>query len=98
MSSVASRAVRNSTGVLLAVGAQPPAHLEAVEVGQHHVEDDQVGAAPRHRVERVAAGRRRVHVEADVAQRGLEHRAQVLLVVDEEESFTGHDRQRRRRT
>ena len=32
-----------------AVGAQPPAHLEAVEVGQHHVEHDQVGPDRRRR-------------------------------------------------
>ncbi|HUF31988.1 MAG TPA: CocE/NonD family hydrolase C-terminal non-catalytic domain-containing protein [Acidimicrobiales bacterium] len=31
-----------------------------------------------------------MHLEADVAQRGLEHRAQVLLVVDEQQGLTGH--------
>ena len=27
----------------VAVGAQPAAHLEAVEVGHHHVEEDEIG-------------------------------------------------------
>ena len=84
---------------LHAVVAQPAAHLEAVEVGHHHVEDDQVGRLrPPTHVERVATRRRRVHVEALVAQRGLEHRPQVVLVVDEQEPFTRHDDQRRRWT
>ena len=43
MSSTPSRAVRNSTGVRWPDAAQPLRHLEAVEVGQHHVEHDEVG-------------------------------------------------------
>ena len=38
------------------------------------------------RLERVAAVGDGVDLEARVAQRGLEHRAQVVLVVDEQES------------
>ena len=81
-----------------AVVAQPAAHLEAVEVGQHHVEHDQVGPCSLDGVERVAPVAAGVHLEALVAERGLEHRAQVVLVVDEQEPFTCHARQRRRST
>ena len=77
-----------------AVGAQPPAHLEAVEVGEHHVEHDQVGPHRRDRVERLATVRGGVDLEADVPQRGVEHRAEVLLVVDEQQAFLGHRVQR----
>ena len=42
-SSSASRAVRKIDRHEIAVGAQPAADLEAVDVGQHHVEHDDVG-------------------------------------------------------
>ena len=77
-----------------AVGAQPPAHLETVEVRKHHVEDDQIGSHGRSRIEGLPTVRGRVHLEADVAQRGFEHRAKVLFVVDEEQAFLGHRGQR----
>ena len=90
MSSVASRAVRKSDRRAHAVVAEPAAHLEPVEVGQHHVEHDEVGRARLDGVERVAPDADRVHLEALVAERRLEHRAQVVLVVDEQESFACH--------
>ena len=37
-----------------------------------------------------ASGGGGVHLEAAVAQGGLQHRAKVVLVVHEQESFTGH--------
>ena len=43
MSSVASRAVRNITGTRRRQRAEALAHLEAVEVGEHDVEHDEVG-------------------------------------------------------
>ena len=85
-----SRAVRNSTGVWLPLGAQAAAHLEPVEVGQHHVEHHQVGRDGGHLGEGVAPGRRRRHLEAVVAQGGDEHRTQVVLVVDDQEMLAGH--------
>ena len=74
-----------------ALGAQPPADLEAVEVGEHHVEDDEVGLDGRGGRERVAPVRHGVDVEAEVAQGRLEHRTQVVLVVDEQKAFSGHE-------
>ena len=51
------------------VGAQPPGHLEAVEVGQHHVEDHEVGRILLCLCQRLAAGHRLVDREPLVAQR-----------------------------
>ena len=48
------------------------------------------GSTVGHRVDGVAPVGHRVHVEAGVAQRGLEHRAEVVLVVHEEEAGGGH--------
>ena len=69
--------------------AEPLAHVEPVEVGQHHVEHDQVGFDLRDRVDRIAAVGHGVHLEAGVAQGGLEHRAEVVLVIDEQEAGGG---------
>ena len=82
--------MRNRTGVAVAGRAQALADVEAVEVGQHHVEHDEVGLHDGHGVDGVAAVGHRVHVEAGVAERGLEHRTQVVLVVDEQEAGGGH--------
>ena len=43
--------------------AQAPGHLEAVEVGQHHVEQDQVGTARLDRGERGPPDAARSHLE-----------------------------------
>ena len=86
MSSVASRAVRKMTGASGAVGAQPPAHLEAVEVGEHHVEQQHVGPERPWPVERLPAGGRLGDVHLGVAQGGDEQVADVLLVVDDEDA------------
>ena len=52
-----------------AVGAQPPGYLEAVEVGQHHVEDHQVRRVLLCLRQRLAACHRLVDREPLVAQR-----------------------------
>ena len=48
------------------------------------------GSTVGHRVDGIAAVGHRVHVEAGVAEGGLEHRAEVVLVVDEQEAGGGH--------
>ena len=49
------------------------------------------GCTVGHGVERVAPVGHGVHVEAGVAERGLEHRPQVVLVVDEQQPALGHE-------
>jgi hypothetical protein len=77
--------------VLLAPAA---AHLEAVEVGQHDVEDDQVGLDDLGGVDGLPPARDGVDLVPRVAQRSLEHEPQVVLVVDEQKPFATHDTQR----
>ena len=74
----------------VAACTQPAAHLEPVEVGHHHVEHHEVGPLRRDHVERRPAVLGGGDLEAVVLQRGGEHRAQVLLVVDDEEVLSGH--------
>ena len=70
--------------------APATADLEAVEVGQHHVEDHEVGFDRTDRLEGLPPRLDGVHVEPRVAQGRLEHRAQVQLVVHQEQAFTRH--------
>ena len=44
---------------------------------------------------RLPSGCGALHLEAEVAQGRLEHRSQVLFVVDEQQTFSGHDPQHR---
>ncbi len=81
-----------------AVVAKPAAHLEAVEVGQHDVEHDQVGIMLLDGVERVTTRAGGAHLETLVAEGRFEHGPQVVLVVDEQEPFACHVQQRRRWT
>ena len=74
----------------IAVGAQPPAHLESVEVGHHHVEQHQVGLLLRDQLERLATVLGRGHGEPVVLERSGEHRSEVVLVVDDEQVLAGH--------
>ena len=67
-------------------GAQPPAHLEAVEVGHHHVEHDEVEVALGEALERLDAVGRAHHLVAVLAQRVGEQREDRLLVVDEQDA------------
>ena len=73
--------------VLLAPAA---ADLEAVEVGQHDVEDDEVGVDLGDGGHGVPARGHGVDVEAGVAQRRFQHAAEVVLVVDQQEPFAAH--------
>src|SRR6476646_12304720 len=65
-------------------GGQPPGHLEAVEVGQHYVEDQHVRPELLRPVERLPAGAGGRDVEARVAQRHRHELRDVQLVVDHE--------------
>ena len=74
----------------VALGAHPAADLEPVEVGQHHVEHDEVRRGAPDGVEGVATVGHRRHLEAVVAERRGEHRAQVLFVVDDQQMLSRH--------
>src|SRR5207244_1911972 len=71
--------------------AQPTRHFEAVEVGQHHVEDHEIGSVVLDGGERPAAGGRALDVESVDAEAHRQHLGDVLFVVDDE-----HERLRRR--
>ena len=60
-------------------------HLEAVEVGEHDVEQHQVGAEGGRGGEGLAAGRRRGRLEALVAQGGAQELGDAVLVVHHED-------------
>src|SRR3954447_21347429 len=66
--------------------AQPPADLEPVELGHHHVEDDEVERALAEALERLAAVGRPDDVVAVLLQGEAEQRLDRLLVVDEEDA------------
>jgi hypothetical protein len=65
--------------------AQPPGHVEAVQVGQHHVEHDQVGAVALHGRQRLQAAGGRRHLEPGQAQAGRQQLEDVGLVLDDKE-------------
>ena len=46
------------------VGLDPAAHLQAVEAGQHHVEDDEVRLSGAELLDRAGPVRRDLHAEA----------------------------------
>ena len=71
-------------GVPGALGAEPARDLEALHVGQHHVEHDQVGAERGDRGERVRARAGGLHGEALEAQGHRDDIDDVRLVVDDE--------------
>ncbi len=58
--------------------------LEAVDVGQHHVEHDDRGLASGDRGDRVGAVCRRLDLEALEAERHRDHVDDVRLIVDNE--------------
>jgi hypothetical protein len=60
-------------------------HVEAVHVGQHHVEKHQVRTVAAGGVDRIHPGGRRRHREARVAQAGGEQLDDVRLVVDHQQ-------------
>ncbi len=64
--------------------AQPPSDREAVEVGQHHVEHDQVGPELVDRLLGRAAGTDLHRLEPLVAEGGRDRVRDRRLVVDDE--------------
>ena len=84
MSSVASRAVRKMIGHARALGAEPLGDVEALHVGQHHVEHHQVRAEVGDRAERVRPGPGRLDGEALEAQGHGHDVDDVGLIVDDE--------------
>ena len=73
-----------------AVGADAPAHLDAVDLaGQAEVEDRQLGPAGAHVVETLLTRGRLVHAEAGVPEVEVDQVRDVRIVLDE------HDRRRR---
>jgi hypothetical protein len=69
----------------VAVPAQPAYDVEPVEVGQHHVQDNQVERAVPGQPQRVGAVGGGGHVEAQEPQRGGHRVAQERLVVDHQQ-------------
>ena len=69
------------------VGPQPAGDLQAVEVGEHHVEDDEVGRVLLGRRQGQAAVDRLVDVEALVAERGGDGVDDRGLVVDHQDAL-----------
>ena len=70
---------------LEAARAEPPADLDPLDVGEHPVEDDQVGLGARDRGERVAAVVRLLDLVALVAESGRDRVDDRRLVVDDED-------------
>src|SRR3954462_11858066 len=70
----------------LPLGAQPPADLEAVHLGQHHVEHDEVEGLLGEARERLAPVRRVHDLIAVALEREGQERLDRLLVVDEEDA------------
>jgi hypothetical protein len=68
------------------VPAQPPDHLEAVRVGQHHVEHDQVERPFPGQPECLGAGVRGGDLEAEEGERRGYRLAQERLVVDDQQA------------
>ena len=68
-----------------AAAADPPAHLEAVEVGQHDVEHDQVVAPGERPVDALAAARDHLDLIALRGQGVLEAHADRRIVLDDED-------------
>jgi hypothetical protein len=74
----------------IAVGAQPPAHLEAVESRHAHVEDQQVGVVGRDRGQRTGAIVCGQRLEPGDPQRRRDQVPDVLLVVGHQDSRFCH--------
>ena len=71
------------------LGAQPAGDLEAVDVGHHHVEHEEVGLPVARERERLLAAGGRAYVEAHELQTGGEQVGDVVLVVDHEHPGLG---------
>ena len=66
--------------------AQLAGHREAVEVGEHDVEDDEVGIASGGEVERGGSVGGHRHLETGEPERGREQLTDVRLVLDDEQA------------
>ena len=67
--------------------AQPPPDLDPVDVGEHPVENDELGVERLRLGDRVAAGQRLAHLEALVAERGRDRVDDRVLVVDDKHAW-----------
>ena len=67
--------------------AQPGRHLESVDVGQHHVEHDQIELSLLHSSECRASRHRCFDCETLVAQRGRNGIDDRVLVVDHQQTL-----------
>jgi hypothetical protein len=81
------------------LGAEPLGDVEALHVGEHDVEHDQVRIERADGGDRAGARARRLHREALEAQRHGHHVDDVRLVVDHEHAVGGggHEPQYRHR-
>ena len=75
---------------MVSVGPQTLDDREAVAVGEHHVEDDEVGAERLRGAERFGAVAGDLDVEAFVPKGGRDEIGDVCLVVDDEDSSVSH--------
>ena len=67
-----------------ALGQETAENLDPVDVGQHHVEDQDMGTEVPDGLESAAPRSRRGHLEAGVAQRHRHKLGDVRLVIDHE--------------
>jgi hypothetical protein len=72
-----------------AVGAEPARDRDAVDVGQHHVEDDEVGPKLLDEIESSAAVGRGRHREPFVAERGHDCVRYRRFIVDHQHTGAG---------
>ena len=86
--------MRKITGIVRRL-AQPPAHLEPVDVGEADVEDDEAGPVVADRVEARLAGRRLQDPEAVAREVEVDEVGDVGLVVDDDDGAPFHGRHRR---
>ena len=71
---------------------EAPVQLEAVHVGEHHVQQHEVGPHRRRGRQRLAPAGRRRGLEALVAQRGAQQLRDALLVIDHQDAGIGRRR------
>jgi len=77
---------------VMAVGAEPLDHREAVAVGEHDIEHHEVGAERLRRPERFGAIARDLHAEPLVPEGGRDEIRYVGFVVDNEDAGISHTR------
>ncbi len=75
---------------VMTVGSEPLHDGEAVAVGEHDVEDHEIGAECRRRLQGVRPGTCHLDVEPFVPQSGRDEVGDVRLVVDDEDACISH--------